>query len=93
MLLPRAVVANTINGWLTKLLHRVGYPEFTAYQLIKACATEMVTADYIHADGASQDGVTWWKSKYVKHRHYVKTNARIWPPIHLQDDTNELNCQ
>jgi hypothetical protein len=90
MLLPRAVLANTINGWQTKLLRRVGYPEFTAYQIVKACATEMVSADYVRDDGASRDGVTRWKSQRVMRRHYVKPNARVWKPIHLREDSHEL---
>jgi hypothetical protein len=83
----RLAIPNTIASWLyNHVLVPSGYPEFTAYALVKAAATVEYTRDRAEATPST----TRWKSKFVAYRHYIKRNARIWPPAHKRADRDEL---
>ena len=68
----------------------MGYPEINPYSLVKACATEneaMLAKDFDRDGNAIR-----WKSKRVMYAHY-KSDARVWPPMHLREDKDELKSE
>ncbi|KAJ3335571.1 hypothetical protein HDU93_005030, partial [Gonapodya sp. JEL0774] len=86
-LIARAATPNTMLSWIQKLvLTPAGFPEFNGYALVKAAATTVPT----RSGPGQEPSVTRWKSKFVAFRHYVKSGARVWPPVHLREDKDEL---
>ncbi len=78
--------ANTINRWVSDALSACGLPEFTYYDLLKAVATQ--DAELIPAGTVGMN--SRWRSAVVFNNHYVKKDARLWLPIHMRDDPEEL---